>query len=159
MTRLLAPFFLASHAVGGQAVMEGVMIRSKDRLAIAVRRPDGQIVVESRPWFSLTDAAWLRKPFVRGFPVLLETLVNGIKALNFSARQAMADETGESEMGNGALVLTLIVSLALAMGLFVALPHLISLGLTWLGVAGDYDHLARHAEWADGDPSDTEPWA
>ena len=72
MTRLLAPFFLASHAVGGQAVMEGVMIRSKDRLAIAVRRPDGEIVVESRPWFSLTDAAWLRKPF--GIDALADAL-------------------------------------------------------------------------------------
>ena len=85
LRRALLPLLFANTTVGGQAVIEGVMMRSKNRLAIAVRKPDGQIVVELRPWFSLTHAAILKKPFVRGFPVLMETLVNGIKALNFSA--------------------------------------------------------------------------
>mgnify|MGYP006966082320 FL=1 len=67
LARLLAQ---APSAVGGQAVMEGVMIRDRDRLAIAVRRPDGSILLELRPWFTLASWSWLRKPFVRGFPVL-----------------------------------------------------------------------------------------
>lgn len=55
------------------------------RYALAVRLPDGSISVETRPWYSLTNSPLLRKPFLRGFPTLVETLVNGIKALNRSA--------------------------------------------------------------------------
>lgn len=139
----------SGHTLGGQAVMEGVMIRSRERLAIAIRKPDGSILVEVRPWFSLTDAGWLKKPFLRGFPVLLETMVNGIKALNFSAEHAMAEETGETPGESGestgwAIALALLVSIGLALGLFVAAPHLMTLALTWLGVAGDMDSLSFH---------------
>ena len=89
----------ANETVGGQAVMEGVMIRSKDCLAIAVRKPNGEIFVETRPWFTLTRAKWLKKPFVRGFPVLLETLVNGIKALNFPPSSPWTRRRGSSRPG------------------------------------------------------------
>ncbi|MDR2695152.1 MAG: DUF1385 domain-containing protein, partial [Deltaproteobacteria bacterium] len=68
--------------------MEGVMMRHGSAYALAVRHPDGTIVAERRPWFSLTRAPCLSKPFVRGFPILIETLVNGIKALNRSAQQS-----------------------------------------------------------------------
>ena len=66
--KILPWLFAAQETVGGQAVMEGVMIRSKNRLAIAVRKPGGEILVHTRPWFSLTDKSWLKKPFVRDFP-------------------------------------------------------------------------------------------
>ena len=85
----------ANETVGGQAVMEGVMIRSKNRLSIAVRKPGGEILVHTRPWYTLTEAGWLKKPFLRGFPILVETMVNGISALNFSAREALDESEGE----------------------------------------------------------------
>ncbi|MCM0756276.1 DUF1385 domain-containing protein [Desulfovibrio aminophilus] len=133
----------APESVGGQAVIEGVMMRAKDRLAIAVRRPDGEIHVEVRPWFSLTRAPFLRKPFVRGFPVLLETLVNGIKALNFSATQAVDEET-DGEITGFHLALTMIVAVGAALGLFVVLPHFFSLAMEWVGLSGDVSALSFH---------------
>lgn len=136
----------APQTVGGQAVIEGVMMRAKDSLAIAVRRPGGDIKVELRPWFSLLRHPWLKKPFVRGFPVLLETLVNGIKALNFSAEQSVPDE--EQEEGGGLstwhLVLTMTIAMAFALGLFVVLPHFFSVGMEWLGFSGDVDSISFH---------------
>jgi len=135
----------ANTTVGGQAVIEGVMMRAKNRLAIAVRKADGSIVVELRPWFSLTNAAILKKPFLRGFPVLLETLVNGIKALNFSAMQASEGEEGESEISSWHLVVTMIVALGVALGLFVVVPHFFSVVMQWLGVSGDVESLSFNA--------------
>lgn len=132
----------AAPAVGGQAVMEGVMIRNRERLAIAVRKPDGSIHLETRPWFSLTSAPVLQRPFLRGFPVLLETLVNGIKSLNWSA-QVSLDE-GEEEIKPWALALTVSVSIALALGLFVVVPHLFSLGAAYLGLGGGTESLSFH---------------
>jgi len=122
--------------------MEGVMIRSKNCLAIAVRRPDGEILVETRPWFSLTGSKWLKKPFVRGFPVLLETLVNGIKALNFSAQQALDEEEGE--ISPWAMTLTMISAIGFALLLFVVAPHMFSLGMKWLGLSGGAEALSFH---------------
>lgn len=121
------------------------MMRSKDRLAIAVRKPDGQILVELRPWFTLTTSAIARKPFLRGFPVLLETLVNGIKALNFSAMQSAEDEDGESELTPWHLVLTMIVALGVALGLFVVVPHILSAVMQWLGLSGDVESISFNA--------------
>jgi len=136
------------NTIGGQAVMEGVMMRNQDRLAVAVRRPGGTIHVVSWPWFSLTRAPWLKRPFIRGFPVLVETLVNGIKALNFSANQALIeDEKGEAtdqEIKTWHLVLTLAGSMGLALGLFVVVPHLFSLGMKGLNLGGDVDGLSFH---------------
>ena len=145
MLRALFPFLFAAPTVGGQAVIEGVMMRSKNRLAIAVRKPDGQILVELRPWFTLTEAPILRKPFLRGFPVLLETLVNGIKALNFSAMQSAEGEEGESELTPWHLVLTMIVALGVALGLFVVVPHFLSAVMQWLGLSGDVESLSFNA--------------
>lgn len=144
MNPVLRLLLLAVEHVGGQAVIEGVMMRRGKNLAIAVRKPDGEIVVEVRPWFSLIRAAWLKKPFVRGFPVLIETLVNGIKALNFSAQKALEDEE-EGELSNWHLTLTLVASLALALGLFVVLPHLFSIVMQWQDLGGGVDSLSFHA--------------
>ena len=133
----------ARCTVGGQAVMEGVMMRNKDRLSIAVRRPDGSIVVDNRPWFTFPGTDFLKRPFVRGFPILIETLVNGIKALNYSATQAV-DEEIDGEIKPWHLAMTLIFSILLALGLFVVLPHLFSLGMKFLGLGGDADGLSFH---------------
>ena len=128
-------------SIGGQAVMEGVMMRNGDAYALALRRSDGEIVAERLPWFSLTKG-WLKKPFVRGFPTLIETLVNGIKALNASA---ICSAEGEGEEIKGwHLVLTMIVAIAMAMGLFVVAPHLFSMGMQWLGLGGGVEGVSFH---------------
>ncbi|THB63817.1 MAG: DUF1385 domain-containing protein [Desulfovibrio sp.] len=123
--------------------MEGVMMRNGDRLSVAVRKTDGEIHVETWPWFSLTKKAWLKKPFVRGFPVLLETMVNGIKALNYSAAQAV-DEEEDGELKPWHIALTLVFAIGLALGLFVVVPHLFSLGMKHLGLGSDAEGLSFH---------------
>jgi uncharacterized protein YqhQ len=128
--------------VGGQAVMEGVMMRHGGIYALAVRHPNGTIVAERRPWFSLTRLPCLSKPFMRGFPTLIETLVNGIKALNRSAQQGM-EGSGE-EIRHWQLFLTLLLALALAIGLFVVTPHLMSIGMHWLQLGGGVEGLSFH---------------
>lgn len=141
----LKSLFLASApcAVGGQAVLEGVMMRAKDRLSVAVRMPDGSICVKNMPWFSLTNKPILKKPFLRGFPILIETMVNGIKALNLSARLTGAEE-GE-EIKSWHLVITLIFSITMALVLFVVLPHLFSIGMQVLGISGGLNSISFHA--------------
>lgn len=139
-------FLAAPQTVGGQAVIEGVMMRAKDNLAIAVRKSDGEIVTEVRPWFTLIRHPWLKKPFLRGFPVLMETMVNGIKALNYSAMQAADDDEEEGgELSSWHLVLTMALALGAALGLFVVLPHFLSVGMGQFGFAGDVDSLSFHA--------------
>ncbi len=79
--------------VGGQAVIEGVMMRSPSRIAVAVRRPDGGIAVMERPFRSVTAKhRLLGLPVVRGAVSLFETIYLGITALNWSADQATLDE-------------------------------------------------------------------
>ncbi len=121
----LANILLAQLQVGGQAVIEGVMMRSPGAMAIAVRRGDGSIVVEERRWRSLMER-WplLKRPFLRGAVILVESMVNGIQALNFSAAQAMEEE--ETELSNSALLLTMAVAFVFAVALFVLLPHVLS---------------------------------
>ena len=115
--------------VGGQAVIEGVMMKAPKRLCVAVRTPDGGIVVKNDPLKPLSSRfPFLGWPFLRGPVVLGETLVLGLKALTFSAQQALEEE-GE-EMGSWALALTMIGAIAAGLGLFVAVPHLLSM---WLG--------------------------
>lgn len=113
--------------VGGQAVLEGVMMRSPKALAVAVRKSNGEIATKETMWRSLSDKhAWLEWPFIRGVIVLIESLINGIDALTFSANQAL-DEGDEEEMGTWALTATIAVSLGLGVLLFVVLPHYLSL--------------------------------
>jgi uncharacterized protein YqhQ len=144
--------------VGGQAVIEGVMMRSPRSLAVAVRRPDGSIVVRADGWVSLWERlTFLRAPLCRGAVVLLESLHNGLAALAFAAEQAeqaepeTADAAREGDggrrvgrdVGTG---LTLLISLALAMGLFVGLPHLLAWGVGRAsGLGADVDRFGFHA--------------
>ncbi len=142
--------------VGGQAVIEGVMMRSPKSFVVAVRRPDKQIVVREQAWETLLGGVKpLRWPLLRGGIVLIESLWNGLSALNFSAEQSMPEEEGGSApvdaprqataKERAALAMTLVVSLVLGLGLFVGAPHL----LTWLfgkgiGVPLDTDGFAFH---------------
>ncbi|MBV5339525.1 MAG: DUF1385 domain-containing protein [Deltaproteobacteria bacterium] len=85
-------------SVGGQAVIEGVMMRAPRSVAIAVRRPDGEIVVKSELLIPLSERFPIVKlPIVRGAVALFTSLIIGIKALNFSATEAMTEDEKEEE--------------------------------------------------------------
>src|SRR5262249_12824053 len=82
--------------VGGQAVLEGVMMRAPHSDAVAVRRPDGQIVTKGQRLPSLSEQhPVLKLPIIRGAAVLIQSMVLGIKALNFSA--SVAFEAAQAE--------------------------------------------------------------
>jgi uncharacterized protein YqhQ len=117
----------SSFAYGGQAVIEGVMIRGRDHFSLAVRRQDGSITHDHQPLNPLFTGRIRRFPLVRGGAVLIETLVLGVKALHQSANMAMLDQKGESdgEMSGWAMGVTLGVSLALGIGIFFILPLLL----------------------------------
>lgn len=99
--RMLLPLVAAQAAkpvIGGQAVVEGVMMRSPRSFAIAVRRPDGRIVVREEGWLSFAERLpFLKWPLLRGATMLVESMYNGMSALNFSAAQAMAGEEEEAK--------------------------------------------------------------
>ena len=84
--------------IGGQAVIEGVMMRGPEHLATAVRRKDKSIEVVKQPFVSITkNGGFLGLPVVRGFVSLIEMLIIGFKSLNFSASRAELDWTEEKE--------------------------------------------------------------
>ena len=122
---------------GGQAVIEGVMMRSPSKVAVAVRRPDGSLAFLDRPFQSVTARIkLLGLPVVRGAASLFETMFLGITALNFSADEAAKDEApkdgAKPSGGLGALTqgLAVVVSLSLGLLLFVVLPARLT---SWLG--------------------------
>lgn len=136
--------------VGGQAVLEGVMMRAPRSLAVAVRRPNGTIAVREDAWISIWERLrFLRWPGFRGAVVLTESLYNGIQALNFSAQQATVLDGPEHETAKpaeGGTVGTIAVSFLLAIGLFVGLPHLLAYGTGKVAGADlDVDAFAFHA--------------
>ena len=108
--------------VGGQAVIEGVMMRNGSLLATAVRKPNGEIVYK-KTIFSDKRTKFTKIPFIRGAVVLFDSLVMGIKELTFSANQS--EENEEQQLSNKEAVMTTVISLALGIGLFIVLPSLI----------------------------------
>ncbi|MEE4312195.1 MAG: DUF1385 domain-containing protein [candidate division KSB1 bacterium] len=120
--------------VGGQAVIEGVMMRSPDRVAVAVRRPDGKIVLKNDPYVSYTKRhKFWNLPVIRGAVVLIESMVLGVKALTFSGDVAVEAEKKEDapndeqkkkkSKGNSLwLGLTVLFSFAVGLLLFFYLP-------------------------------------
>jgi len=123
--------------VGGQAVIEGVMMRGPQRIAVAVRKPNGDIVVKSEPFESIVKRIKvLGWPILRGAVVLIESLVLGMKALSFSGDVAMQEEKSSQEKvkdGKSSsswsklwMGLTMIVAFALGIGLFFYVPLLLT---------------------------------
>ncbi len=111
--------------VGGQAVLEGVMMRGVSTWAVAVRNPEGEIEVTSEPIVSWAKRhRVLRWPVIRGVIALAESLKIGFKALAISANaQLEEDEEGEKqEIGGFTWGLTIALSLALSVGLFFVIP-------------------------------------
>ena len=109
---------------GGQAVLEGVLIRGQRHAAIAVRRPDGTMALKCEPLSSVYTGGLRKVPVLRGILVLAETLTLGMRALTYSANVA-AEAEGE-EIGKGAMALTFAVSMVFAIGLFFMVPLLAS---------------------------------
>jgi uncharacterized protein YqhQ len=122
--------------IGGQAVIEGVMMRSPSRMAVAVRRPDGSVGLMERPFVSITQKVRaLRLPVIRGAVSLFETLYLGISALNYSADEAAREPDTAPDHKTPwwqSLVqgLTVLLSLGLGILLFVVLPAKLT---SWLG--------------------------
>lgn len=100
--------------------MEGVMLRGKDHWVVAVRRPDGEIVTQTKPispWSK--KMLFFKKPILRGALALVESVSLGIGALSFSAQESTDEDI---ELGAKEMVLTVIIGFSLALGLFFALP-------------------------------------
>ena len=116
---------------GGQAVIEGVMIRGREHLSLAVRRQDGSISHHSEPLNTLYTGPVRRVPLVRGVVLLLETLMLGLKALSKSATMAAADIQGgdEKEISGWYMGGAMAFSLTLGIGIFFLGPLFI---VRWL---------------------------
>src|SRR5574344_1009162 len=110
----------AKANVGGQAVIEGVMMRGADKVAVAVRQPSGEIVVDVNPVQSIGDRhPLLKKPLLRGVVALIESLVMGLKALSYSASVA-GDE--DEQLDSKEMAGTIAFSVVMAIVLFVVIP-------------------------------------
>ena len=114
--------------IGGQAVIEGVMMRSSRRVSTAVRKQSGQIVVKNEDYIPLTKRhKILNIPILRGMVSFVEMLIIGIKSLNFSADVAVEEieekegksRKGKKGQGSRGLMLGLAVILALGLGILI----------------------------------------
>ncbi len=114
---------------GGQAVIEGVMIRGPEHMAVAVRHPKGHIVTHSEKLGGLYTGRLRRLPLVRGVVVLWETMALGMRALNYSSRIAFEEETdeeGQAEFPEKVFIGTMAMALLFVIGIFFAGPILIA---------------------------------
>ncbi|MCM2276962.1 MAG: DUF1385 domain-containing protein [Oligoflexia bacterium] len=115
-------------SIGGQAVIEGVMMRSPHFIAVAVRKPNQRILIRNRPFQGVAQRfPVLKKPVLRGVVTLVESMVQGVDALSFSANVAsVEEEQGGEELSPWAIVLSIGTAFVFGMGLFVALPHFLT---------------------------------
>lgn len=133
-------------AMGGQALLEGVMMRGPGRIAIAVRKPDSSIALRTYPYTPIAKRIkWLGIPIIRGATGMVEALKIGVDALNWSAEQAMPEEeTAPRETSPWkeklSKALAILVALGFGLGLFMLLPYWIAK----LTVGGDQGQIAFH---------------
>ncbi len=119
--------------IGGQAVLEGVMMKNQEKYAVAVRKPDGEIAVELENYQGLLHGNKINNiPFVRGIFNFIDSLVLGMKCLNYSAsfyeEEDVEGKKGKGSEGGGkfATALVTIFSIVLAVGIFVVLPYFLA---------------------------------
>src|SRR5262245_60544555 len=131
------PVGVGDAPVGGQAVLEGVMMRGISIWAVACRTPEGRIVVTTEPIVSWAKRSRIwRLPVIRGVVALAESLKIGFRALAISANKQLADGEEEEEIGGFTWGLTIFFSLLLAVALFFVIPvGATSLITAWLGSA------------------------
>ena len=115
-----------AFAYGGQAVLEGVMMRGRRWATVAVRAPSSEIVVHSEPLPPALYAGWFVKvPFVRGVAMLWDTLVLGMKALMYSANVALHEGEEEEEISKPVMWGTVAIGIVLAVAIFFVGPLLL----------------------------------
>jgi len=121
-----------SLAFGGQAVIEGVMIRSREHMVICVKQPNGEILTETEEINSLSQRhRVLRLPVIRGIVALFETLYLGVKSLFFSANAVLEDES--EKFSYREIAITIVMTLALT-SFFMVVPFLLTTLLKFTGV-------------------------
>lgn len=132
-------------SIGGQAVIEGVMMRGPHTIATAVRKPDGEIIIDKQEIGKIRKSEFLKLPIIRGCVGFFDSMVLGIKSLMFSAKFFEIDEDGEpieeepskfekwleNKLGSEkameiAIYISVILSLFLSVGLFILLPSFIT---------------------------------
>jgi uncharacterized protein YqhQ len=125
---------MSNAPIGGQAVLEGVMMRGPSTWALAVRKPDGEIAEVNRPIHSVMARHWFfRLPIVRGIIALGESLAIGFRALAISANYAAQEEGQEveTELSRGAIIFAFAIAIGFAIMLFKVTPALI---VNWLPI-------------------------
>lgn len=152
-------------SIGGQAVIEGVMMRSPNAFVVAVRKPDGQIRLRRDHWFGFSNKFEIfKKPILRGVVVLVETMANGIVSLNYSANIAMDEENKKKALSKGIssenyeknkkskekvtfeTFVSIGFSFVFGIGLFVFLPHALTALIEKLsGAKWDLQSFQFHA--------------
>lgn len=129
--------------IGGQAVMEGVMMKNKEKYAVAVRKPDGQIEIMTEEYGGILKEKKIKEvPFIRGIFNFVDSLVLGMKTLMYSASFFEEEETEETKLDQAAKKLfkgkaesifmgaTVALSIIMAIGIFMVLPYFISSAFT-----------------------------
>lgn len=130
---------MAKCKIGGQAVIEGVMMRNGADYAIAIRKPDDEIIIENRHYVSFSKRVKvLGLPFLRGVVALLESMVLGMKILTFSAEfyeveeeqskfeKKLENKYGAKKMNDILIGISVVVAILMSVGLFVLLPLFVS---------------------------------
>ncbi len=127
---------MKSSNIGGQAVLEGIMMKNGSHYAVAVRKPNGEIEVEKSEYKSIIKWGKLTKiPFVRGTFNFIDSLVLGMKTITYSASfweeesdEVITEEEAEKQKKKEDLIMgiTMVVSIVLALGIFMVLPYFIS---------------------------------
>ncbi len=119
------PSFDDEPLIGGQAVIEGVMMKAPDRIATAVRTPSGKVTVKTRRFVSLADRnKLLNIPIIRGFIKFLEVFIIGMQELTYSANEAVEEE--EEQLSTWEIVGVILLSLLFAVVIFMGVPILLS---------------------------------
>ena len=124
---------MRKQSVGGQALIEGVMMQSKDKRAMAVRKNDGEIVIKKNKIKSWINEKNIDKiPFIRGSFILIETMIEGVKSLNFSSDFFLDEEDDafdefmkkvfKDKANDVAIWFSMILALMLSLGLFILVP-------------------------------------
>ena len=122
---------MAYSGIGGQAVIEGVMMKNRDRYSVAVRKSDGEIEIKRSPSTSLRDKyKFFDLPIIRGVVTFVESLILGMNILNYSAsffeeeeKEMTEAERAKAKKQEGVLTgIVMVVSIVLAIGIFVLLP-------------------------------------
>lgn len=127
-----------SCGIGGQAVLEGIMMKNKDLYTVVVRKPDGELVMDTEEYHGIMHGSKLKKmPFIRGIFNFLDSMILGSRTLNYSARfyeDEKAKETRLDKLAKGLfkdkaekvfMGITVTLSLILAIGIFMVLPYFI----------------------------------